>query len=77
MIDSLKFIFVPFELFFGFCNLVSSIAKFAFIVCYANSPASYVVPKSVKSGYEWFASPYADNTEDKLLSLISYELMCL
>ncbi|HBJ81688.1 hypothetical protein [Pseudothermotoga sp.] len=77
MIDSLKFIFVPFELFFGFCNLVSSIAKFAFIVCYANSPASYVVPKNVKSGYEWLASPYADNTEDKLLSLISYELMCL
>jgi hypothetical protein len=77
VIDSLKFIFVPFELFFGFCNLVSSIAKFTFIVCYANSPASYVVPKSVKSGYEWFASPYAEDTEDKLLSLISCELMCL
>lgn len=77
VIDHLKLFFVPFELFFEFCNVISSIDKLAFVICYANSPASYVVPKSVKTGYEWLASPYVDNTEDKLLSLMSNELIHL
>ncbi|HOK83869.1 MAG TPA: hypothetical protein PLP64_06540 [Pseudothermotoga sp.] len=71
--NSLKFVFVPFELFFEFLRLIPLDAP-VFVVCYANSPASYVVPKSVKSGYEWLASPYSDDTEMNLLALVSDEL---
>ncbi|HCO97183.1 MAG TPA: hypothetical protein DIT29_00445 [Pseudothermotoga sp.] len=76
-IGSLKFVFVPFELFIEFCTQHMFAEKQVFIVCYANSAASYVVPKDVHSGYEWLASPYSDETEERLLRLIDRELLNL
>ncbi|MGJ8455510.1 hypothetical protein ACSFC1_09430 [Pseudothermotoga sp. U03pept] len=73
-IESLKFVFVPFELFIEFSTQQVFAEKPVFIVCYANSAASYVVPKDVHSGYEWVVSPYSDETEERLLGLIDREL---
>lgn len=68
------FLFTPFELFQETGKHIEKLMRplfpWPFVIGYALSYRSYVVPKRCKGMYEWFASPYTSEAERRLLKAV-------
>jgi hypothetical protein len=71
-LGQLHLLFLPFEVFYEACQRLRLIigSDYSAIICYALAYRPYLVPPWAKGSYEWFASVYGDDAEERLTTIV-------